>query len=770
LTQTTTYRAVVKSGVCPEENSEQGVITVYPLPDVNFMADSVCRGQASTFTNQSSITVGSIINYSWDFGNGQSSNSQHPGYTYPTNGIYTVQLTATSNQGCIDSSFQIVKIYSTPVVGFSVQNACHNIPVNFTNNSYSPTGDNLQFYWDFGDATGFSTDTNPSYIYTMPGTYDVKLVTQSITTGCSDSVIYAATTYPRAVPGFMTENECDGSTADFYNNTTLTSGITNYYWTFGDGAFSIDINPSHLYGTSGNYIVLLQASTDKGCVDTISHTIYIHPVPTAAFNFDDICYTDTVHFTDLSTIDSGSISWLWNFGNGNTSADQNPDYYYSSPGTYLVNLQVVSDSGCVSQIYENIEVFSLPNVNFNFSNSCLSDSVSFNNLTTIQSGNLNYLWDFGNGSTSALKNPVMLFGNAGLYDVQLIAWSGLSCSDSVTKTLQIYPDPVAEFSANNVCDGIPVSFINNSTIESGSVQSYSWDFGDGTNSIQPEPEKLYLNPGSYTVNLDIVSNNGCTGHVQHDITVDYLPLANFNIYNVCHNTPISPDNLSTITSGTLTYKWSFGDTDTSIVPEPNHIYASPGLYPVTLKAYSENSCVDSLIRYVEIFSLPNANAGSDTTISKGQTTMLSGSGGSIYYWFPSTGLSSPARSNPIASPVQTINYVLQVEDYNGCISYDTVKVTVLDDYNITASNIITPDGNGYNDTWNIQNIENYADAEVFIYDKWGNEVFHSNAYQNQWDGKNANGDMLPDGAYFYIIRFADSDIIYKGALTILRNK
>jgi len=769
LTQTTVFRAVIRSGACDTAYSEISTITVNPLPDVEFSYDTVCRGQYTTFTNNSSIVTGSISTYSWNFGNGDGNNADNAVYKYPVDGTYTVKLTATSNKGCIDSLKHIVIVNPSPVVNFSFDNECDRDTVHFSNSSFSTINGSISYSWDFGDTTSLVSIENPSHLYAYSNDYPAKLVVTEDETGCKDSLIKTVSVYPRTVPNFTFTNVCDGNEMNFTNQTTVSIGNVNYYWTFGDGYYDNNANPSHLYNTDGTYIVRMSATTENNCTDTVTKNVIVFAQPTAEFSGDDICYTDTFIFNNESVINSGTMSYLWNFGSGDTSIQENPHYYYFSPGTYTVSLSVVSDSGCTSDVFHNVNVYSLPNVLFDVDDKCLYDSAVFVNNSTIQSGTLDYTWNFGDLSGSVIKNPSHKYDTAGTYTVKLIAIAGGMCSDSISKDVNIFPVPNPDFSAANVCDGEKSYFYDETTIESGSIQNYSWDFGDGTNSVQQNPIQQFLNPGTYDVRLSVVSNNSCTAQITKPVTVDFMPIANFSVYNVCENNPISPANSSTIEEGSITYLWKFGNGDTSIVPEPNYLYDGSGIFAVTLITRSENGCLDSLIRNVQVYPLPDANAGRDTSISKGDEVLLNASGGSIYNWMPSTGLSNSGVSNPTASPTETIVYVVQVEDLNSCINYDTVKVSVIDDYKISPNNLITPNGDGINDVWVIDNIGNYGNATIYIYDRWGNEIYAKTAYDNSWNGTNSNGDLLPDGTYYYLITFDDSDVNYKGAISILRD-
>ena len=161
-------------------------------------------------------------------------------------------------------------------------------------------------------------------------------------------------------------------------------------------------------------------------------------------------------------------------------------------------------------------------------------------------------------------------------------------------------------------------------------------------------------------------------------------------------------------------------------------------------------------------------AGNDTSINAGQSVVLNGSGSGTPFWTPAATLSSNIVFNPTATPTSTTTYVLAVTDINGCVKSDAVVVTVVSPiFNGIVSNLFTPNGDGINDNWYIQGILNYPDNEVFVYNIYGNEVYTKKAYANDWQGT-YNGAELPDGTYYYVIRFDKSTRIVKGSIDILR--
>ena len=568
--------------------------------------------------------------------------------------------------------------------------------------------------------------------------------------------------YPRPNVSFSNIDTCFGNLMFFNNLSTIAEGsIGTYEWTFGDGNSSKDINPTHLYSSPGTYSVKLKAFSAFGCVDSFSQNVVVYPVPVADFNQVDVCLIDTMVFNSASVISSGSIvRYDWSFGDGVTDTGITVRHLFATPGVYPVTLRVTSDNGCSHVVTKEVEVFPMPSPNFSATQNCASDSVQFFNSSTIADGVLTYLWRFGDGVTSTLANPRHKYVTGGDYEVTLINFSNKGCTDSIKKTIKVYKMPIPSFTQNNVCIGDEMTFFNTSLIEDGELAIAEWNFGDSFFANGPIVRHTYARPGVYNVTLRITSTLNCVSTIVQQVEVFELPDP-----TITANGPTEfCFGNSVVLSGEpgLQYAWNTGETTQSIT-----VADSSGWYVLTVT--NNNGCVNKDSIFITVFPLPVAFAGNDTTISKGITIQLEASGGQVYSWDPPTGLSNPNIFNPLARPFETTTYILTVIDSNGCEDKDTITITVIPDELLIPMNTITPNNDGKNDNWIIVNLDAYPDCEVTIYNRYGQEVYFTEAYQNDWDGS-YNGNPLPEGAYYYTIKFKGTDKVYKGSINILRGR
>ncbi|MBN4051575.1 PKD domain-containing protein [bacterium AH-315-M05] len=419
----------------------------------------------------------------------------------------------------------------------------------------------------------------------------------------------------------LTPQVCAGDTGQFQfidtSCTDVPGNLVSWDWDFGDGTFSTDTNPSHVYITPGPYAVQLIVTDYLGCQDTAIKSIVVSPQPMANYAAANVCLNQATVFADASTIANGTIiAWQWDFGDGTgTSTAQNPTYTYSIPDTFTVTLTVTSDSGCTTVVGYPVEVFPLPVAGFTTANVCLYDDAVFTDASTISSGIINsWQWDFGDGNTSNTQNPANLYNMDGPYAVSLIVTSDNSCQDTIVQPIQIYPAPNAGFSTNNVCLYDDAVFTDASSVSSGIIISWNWNFDDGNTSTTQDPTHPYLTDGTYDVSLVVITDNNCVDTVIQPLIIYPVPIAGFTTGPICLDDAAVFTDVTTINSpdNVVLWDWDFGDgLGTSTIQNPSYNYGSEGLYNVQLNATSNNSCTNNTSLTIEIYPLPMINFTSD---------------------------------------------------------------------------------------------------------------------------------------------------------------
>lgn len=772
LDTTTLYRAVVQNGVCAERFSDSAVITIHPKPDVDFATNTACLNDTTFFTNQTTITSGSTQSWNWDFDNGSSASTQNPTHVFSNPGAYQVQLVVASNRGCVDSLTQQVDVNPLPQVNFSQNDICLLDSMGFNNGSSIPAGTIAQYIWNFGDGDT-SHAANPFHSYLTHGTYNVQLYAEAAT-GCADSTQQSVQVHPHPAASWQADTVFEPAATTFQNNTSIVNGAQlTYNWQFGDGNSSPSVNPVYAYAQYGTYNALLIAESTFGCADTLSQPVLVQEQPEAVFATNDECIHDSMVFNNQSQYASGTANYVWDFGDGDTSHAVSPSHIYDFPGNYTVNLQLEADNGGTDSYTMNVNVYAKPAVAFAFEDVCDTLPVKFRNQSTISNGSMTYEWFYGDGDTAQAVSPRYVYPTSGYFDAKLRATSNFGCRDSAIQEVHVLSRPRSQFSVQDVCYGDTSVFVDSTTIDNGYLVSYNWTFGDATNSnsVLQSPSYLYLNPGEYYVTLKTESNEGCLSIFTDTAVVYETPVAAFNHNDVCLNEAVQFQNNSFYASGTPFYDWQFDDGNMSSARNPEYTYRDSGFYDVTLTVTSPEQCYDQVTHTVEIFPLPVPEAvAQEPTVSKGFSTQLAATGGVSYLWSPAASLNRADVQTPVATPLQTTNYNVVAVDSNGCVNDTSVTVEVDADYKIIATNVITPDGNGINDRWKIENIGTYGDCSISIYNRWGQKVYSEDGYNNTWEGTNQAGEPLPDATYYYVIWFEGSDREYKGAVTVLRNE
>lgn len=660
------------------------LINISPAPVADFGSNTVCYGNSTLFTDLSNITNGSISLWNWNFGNGITSILQNPSYTYPNAGTYNVTLIVASGSGCSDTVTRSVTVNPAPVADFTNNSVCKNTATDFTNLSGINNGV-IDFYaWNFGDGNT-STLQNPSHTYLTDGSFTTTLVVTS-DLGCNDTMTKLVIVHPLPVMSFNAPPACLDNATLFNDGSTVNSGsINGWYWEFGDGISSNNQNPSHVYNTDGSFSVMLVATTNNGCSDSLVQSVIVYPLPATNFGSSNVCLNNVTQFADSTTISSGSISsYNWIFGDGSSSSSQNPSHNYTSPGTYSVSLITSSNFGCADTFTQSINVFALPVVQFSSGDVCFGLGTAFYNQTTINGGGIaNCVWNFGDGSTDTTQNPVHAYGAPGIYNVSLTATTIAGCTGSITQAVEVFENPVAHFNGTDVCIDNPTIFTDGSYMpgNNGIIVTWAWTFGDGGTSPSKNPIHIYTNPGTYNVGLTVTSDKGCEDAFDDSVRVFISPTPAISLSNGCITDPVTFVNTDDPTNASgSTFLWSFGDGNTSSAASPTHLYTLPGTYNVTLEVTNQSSCKTSVTTPIVIHPLPDPgfNAGdacANETIQFQNTSTISAGTITGYQWIFGDGTTSTLEnpSHAFSTPGTYTVTLIAVSNY-GCI--DSVSMTI----------------------------------------------------------------------------------------------
>ena len=448
----TVYRVVltIKSRTCVDTMGVNITVHGSNVAFYNYERVAPCDAGYFDFFDQSINAQG----YTWDFGDGGSSNLPDPRHLFnpsPYNDTaYRVKLTVNTIYGCLDSMIRMIPLPQRLRIGIldTTYNLCVPGVVNFENRT---EGSSI-YFWNFGDGHG-SILRNPSNEYTVPGTYNYKLIAFDAN-GCSDSVtstgVVNAIESPVAQFTFTPPKQRMPNSTFNFTDQSITSSPLTYNWNFYDTSPIIGNstlrNPTYTFGDSGWYHVQLRVFNGS-CYDSISDSMYIEPhlpIPDFTVDRNSGCAPHSVQFTNTSQYAS---SYIWYFGDGGTSTDFEPSHTYANGGTYNVTLFASGPGGEVQIIRNNfITVLKRPFTSFSLApnTAYLPDALFKTRNET--SGAVSYSWSWMDPfqnilGTSSEFEPYFYIYDTGYFSVQLIAISDEGCPDTLLLQNGIYVNP-----------------------------------------------------------------------------------------------------------------------------------------------------------------------------------------------------------------------------------------------------------------------------------------------------------------------------------------
>ncbi len=574
-----------------------------------------------SFIDMSVDLDGSIVSWTWDFGDGNTSFLENPFHSYGDDGTYNVTLEIMDddgNNGTAEAEIYVANV--PPVANFTwVPPEPTDIDtVNFMDTSVDPDGSVVNRTWDFGDgSTGYGE--NVMHEYESNGTYAVTLTVTDDDGGVGTIQKYVDVWNVPPYANFS-YSPISPSTSDMiqFNDTSVDpdGSVVNRTWDFGDGSIGYGKNAVHSYADDGTYAVMLIVRDNDNGTSNITKYVNVSnvaPLPDFSFSPSSPRDVDVIHFTDASYDTDGSVvAWLWDFGDGHNSTLQNPTHIYSDDGIYTVKLTATDDDGSSASVSKDIKVRNAPpTADFYYVPPSPDDmdNVSFYDSSGDADGSVvAWHWNFGDGNISSEQNPSHAYSDNGVYAVRLTVTDDDGSNDTVIHSIIVANiPPVASFTyaPANITDTDDVVFTDNSSDSDGSIVNWTWDFGDGNISYGQNATHKYADDGTYTVKLTVTDNDGSSSSSTKEIVVlNVKPVAEFSY------TPEKPQegkyvsfqNLSSDADGVVVNAtWDFGDgfieRDGKLL---SHKYDKKGVYEVTLTVTDDDGASSSVTKTIVV--------------------------------------------------------------------------------------------------------------------------------------------------------------------------
>lgn len=615
---TVSYTASIQGATAGCADTASVVIEVLPRPTASFTLDqnAACDSILVTVTNTST----SAVSHLWDFGDGTTSDlADPPPHFYGSAGSYVISLTVTNSLGCEHSSTRTVNVYEPPTVTISVQNLCLGSVAQFTANVTTAPGNAVNAWlWDLGNGTT-STAQSPTHQYATAGPYVVTVQVNTPYCGNTGTQWVNVQQSPTAIIDAVPALGCSPLSVSFNNSST---GASTYSWDLGDGVITTDDSPTHVYINTGTTDIIrtvqLTATSAFGCSDVTTTQVIVAPGISAGFVHNGIpgCAPFEVDFTNTS---GGSGSYTWDFGDGTTSTEVSPTHTFVNT-TYALQIRTVtltanSPAGCSATATQQIMVYPTPDFTFvaEPDSGCSPLAVTFPSVV----GAVSYTWDFGDGTTGSGPSPTHIYVNTSpdvlIYTVDLFGSNAFGCVDSAQAIVQVFPSPVAQFTADAQAGCHP--FTTQLVDQSIGAATYQWSYGDGQSSTTDAGQhdhswNNFAGPGaiSYNVSLTVATAQGCTSSAFTTVEVYPAVTAAFVAPDTgCAPLAVPFNNIST---GADSYAWSFGDGQGSTATAPSHTYFNQGLadasFTAQLIATSSFGCSSTTSAPILVYPQPLA--------------------------------------------------------------------------------------------------------------------------------------------------------------------
>lgn len=701
----------------PQGCTVTGVLvdTLYE-PNALFMPDVVdgCAPVAVVFSD-SSNSVDPIVSYTYIYGDGSQqtfNNDDDHTYTYTDPGEYDVVLIIENDQGCRDTSYAVrieVGAPITPDFTVTETTVCPGDTVQFTDLTNDPNIDAWHFSAEDGRASHCYQENELLYNFdNSNGPQDITLQVEY--NGCFSEVTkedFITVNGPIARIDYLVDCADTLLNVIFRDSSIDATSIT---WDFGDSTTSTVSDLTHLYDSTGNYMVFLTAENDmSGCPASVdSAIVYVKDIQ-AAFVIDSfICIGTDITLDGSMSQDVDNRCWKgydWHFSWDRpiTTMDSMTNKMFNADGDHTVELVTTDINGCRDTASQDVWVFSSqPDFTFTEDTICIpSEILTFTDMSTSDTTLVSWEWDFGDMgmgmdsvtthtyTTSPFPDGPLAGPLVTTVNVTLTVEDILGCPNETTKSITIY-EPSANITTDpspaNICVGTEVAFAASDFILGGNLSpvEYSWNFGNGMTSMMQVDTALYNNSGTFVVDLALTeTSTGCQSlrPITDTVRVQDFPIADFTT-NVDGQDPICFPTIinfldNSVTTSPITSAWDFGNgiSNDSISPS---ITFGKGTFTVEYIASTSFGCRDTTMRDFTLVG-PEGDIGVDRNlICSGETvnfTLLNPVDVESYRWELEDDVFNN-EPNVAYDPGGTFLAKLILNGANGCDSTYTEMITI----------------------------------------------------------------------------------------------
>lgn len=639
-----------------------------------------------------------------------------------TSGYYTV--TVMSGVNCSASGSVNVQFQPVPALGADKSdNIC---PFS--------TADLTKFYTTQGLTVQYSSP-NPTTV--TGGVYTI-IATNSF--GCSDTALVTISYFPQPNLGpDVTDSVCP------YTTTSLTKYVSDPNLTYSYGVANPTAVPAGVYTIHG--------TNSNGCTDTLIITIVNSKKPDLGNDYvDSICIGNTVDLTSLYS-SAGYSNYVWN------------TLYPTSVTAGNYTLTVTSFNGCMDTANAIITNRQHPHVTLDEPH-----DICYTNGPLLLTGGSPVGGTYRVDSTIETSLDPVKWG-IGNHLVTYVFTNASGCIDSATVEIIVHAQPfVTTIMAPDMCTtSTPID-----------LEQFFTPTGGQYSGIGVSGHFFYptITPSGFDTIIDLYTDEfGCKDTSVYPIqihrAVNTQITSSIAELSICEGQPVT-----FTATGAETYEFFVNGVSQGFATTVNTFTTTTLADHDMVTVAGSNMCSADTVGPIiyDVHPLPQANAGNDTSIALGSSVQLNGgatgSGLLIYQWIPAKGLNTSVIPQPIYSGVDSVTFTLFVSDIYGCMDSDEVQIGVFIPDAIPLPNIITPDGDGLNDTWKINPKIDLTGSSLVVFDRWGSNVWEKENYANDWDGTyKATGKKLPDGTYYYVFKVpSQNNHVYRGAVSILNGK